>query len=439
MRARGWRPRARASSSSRFSTGSSTGSATRTRRRAAGAAAPRRTSTALALRARVPRSARCHDRVVIYAADQSALLDRARRAAARLPSRPAARPADRRRATGCGPTPSGRDRGRQRRRAQPLIVAAAAGCHEHRRGRSACRARRRLPRRRRVAARRRGVRRLRGADRARPAAAWPGSSCADSVTLDPHKWLYQPIECGCLLVREGSCSSTPSRSRPTTSRTRARGEVNFGDLGLQLTRARAGAEDLALVQTASASPRSARRSTARSTWPLVADGTSHDRTTLELLIAPSLGIICFRRRFDGVADEPARAPQRRAGQRLRGHRPGPAFVHPPSRDLRDPAVRDEPHQRSSRRDGRASVVPPPHHGLPRPRTPTSGSSRTATPTSAVAGRRSASSTPPRSQPSRCSPSSRTERSTSCSAPPASLRWERARHWCTAGRAPASST
>ena len=34
-------------------------------------------------------------------------------------------------------------------------------------------------------------------------AALGGIEVADSVTLDPHKWLYQPIECGCLLVREG--------------------------------------------------------------------------------------------------------------------------------------------------------------------------------------------------------------------------------------------
>ena len=30
-----------------------------------------------------------------------------------------------------------------------------------------------------------------------------GIELADSVTLDPHKWLYQPYECGCLLVRDG--------------------------------------------------------------------------------------------------------------------------------------------------------------------------------------------------------------------------------------------
>ena len=46
------------------------------------------------------------------------------------------------------------------------------------------------------------LRRLRGAHRTRPAAL-RGIEPADSVTLDPHKWLYQPIECGALLVRDG--------------------------------------------------------------------------------------------------------------------------------------------------------------------------------------------------------------------------------------------
>ena len=38
-------------------------------------------------------------------------------------------------------------------------------------------------------------------DRGRAALA--GIALADSITLDPHKWLYQPYECGCLLVRDG--------------------------------------------------------------------------------------------------------------------------------------------------------------------------------------------------------------------------------------------
>ena len=35
-------------------------------------------------------------------------------------------------------------------------------------------------------------------------AALAGLSRADSITLDPHKWLFQPYELGCLLVRDAS-------------------------------------------------------------------------------------------------------------------------------------------------------------------------------------------------------------------------------------------
>src|SRR5262249_7329834 len=38
---------------------------------------------------------------------------------------------------------------------------------------------------------------------ARGRAVLDGLGEADSITLDPHKWLYQPYECGCVLVREG--------------------------------------------------------------------------------------------------------------------------------------------------------------------------------------------------------------------------------------------
>ena len=33
-----------------------------------------------------------------------------------------------------------------------------------------------------------------------------GLALADSISLDPHKWLYQPIDCGCLLYRDASAA-----------------------------------------------------------------------------------------------------------------------------------------------------------------------------------------------------------------------------------------
>jgi len=35
-----------------------------------------------------------------------------------------------------------------------------------------------------------------------------GLSLADSISLDPHKWLYQPLDCGCLLYRDASAART---------------------------------------------------------------------------------------------------------------------------------------------------------------------------------------------------------------------------------------
>ncbi|MDX1660626.1 MAG: aminotransferase class I/II-fold pyridoxal phosphate-dependent enzyme [Gemmatimonadota bacterium] len=68
--------------------------------------------------------------------------------------------------------------------------------------------------------------------------ALAGLERADSVALDPHKWLFQPYEIGCVLVREeGALLETfhvlPDYLRDVEAK---RGEVNFGDRGVQLTR-----------------------------------------------------------------------------------------------------------------------------------------------------------------------------------------------------------
>ncbi|HRC85201.1 MAG TPA: aminotransferase class I/II-fold pyridoxal phosphate-dependent enzyme [Thermoanaerobaculia bacterium] len=61
---------------------------------------------------------------------------------------------------------------------------------------------------------------------------------ADSLALDPHKWLFQPPEMGCVLLREGRQLRETFRILPEYLKDVERGEeeVNFCDYGIQLTR-----------------------------------------------------------------------------------------------------------------------------------------------------------------------------------------------------------
>jgi len=69
-------------------------------------------------------------------------------------------------------------------------------------------------------------------------AAMRGIEAADSLSLDPHKWLFQPFECGCVLVRDRRLLRDTFRITPDYLRDahRLREEINFCDHGVQLTR-----------------------------------------------------------------------------------------------------------------------------------------------------------------------------------------------------------
>ncbi len=71
------------------------------------------------------------------------------------------------------------------------------------------------------------------------AAAFDGLSRADSLTLDPHKWLSVPIECGCCLVRDGDLLRRTFAYVPAylhTEQGLGIGGPDFAQFGFQQTR-----------------------------------------------------------------------------------------------------------------------------------------------------------------------------------------------------------
>jgi aromatic-L-amino-acid decarboxylase len=66
--------------------------------------------------------------------------------------------------------------------------------------------------------------------------ALAGMGRADSLTIDPHKWLFQPYEAGALLVREPGLLERTFTLSGEYLRDTFGGEVNFRDRGIQLTR-----------------------------------------------------------------------------------------------------------------------------------------------------------------------------------------------------------
>ncbi|MDP9242623.1 MAG: aminotransferase class V-fold PLP-dependent enzyme [Actinomycetota bacterium] len=131
-----------------------------------------------------------------------------------------------------------------------------------------------------------------------------GLELADSITLDPHKWLYQPYECGCLLVRDGSTlhdafEISPDYLKDTETALR---EPNFADLGIQLTRS---FRALKLWMSIRYFGLDAFRAAIDRTLDLaeLAVEQIEASDTLELTAPASLGVVCFRRRVEG-ADEP---------------------------------------------------------------------------------------------------------------------------------------
>ena len=144
-----------------------------------------------------------------------------------------------------------------------------------------------------------------------------GIERADSVTLDPHKWLFVPFECGCLLAREPRRLEEAFSVHPeylTDVRAREH-EVNFADLGEQLTR---GSHALKVWLSVNyygvdAIREAIARGVRRAEY---AENVVRTRTDFEILSPAQLGIVCFRACPSGYDDAQCDALNERINMRV---------------------------------------------------------------------------------------------------------------------------
>lgn len=132
-----------------------------------------------------------------------------------------------------------------------------------------------------------------------------GLERSDSVTLDPHKWFFQPYETGCLMVRDPERLESAFRIAPDYLQDAAWGPryVNFCDRGVQLTRIFRALRVWLSVQRYGLAAHRAEISRAIA----LAKGAElriRNHPELELLAPHSLGIVCFRYRGDARAPLP---------------------------------------------------------------------------------------------------------------------------------------
>jgi glutamate/tyrosine decarboxylase-like PLP-dependent enzyme len=133
-----------------------------------------------------------------------------------------------------------------------------------------------------------------------------GMGRADSLTLDPHKWLYVPFECGCLLAKDPSALESAFSVHPEYLQdVRAReSEVNFSDYGEQLSRYSRALKVWFSVQYYGTAAIRAEQDRAMALADL-AERIVRDSPELEVLTPAQFGIICFRVHPRAMRDEDA--------------------------------------------------------------------------------------------------------------------------------------
>jgi len=138
-----------------------------------------------------------------------------------------------------------------------------------------------------------------------------GMEWADSLAVDPHKWLFQPFEIGCCLVRDGrwlaqTFSERPEYLQDTWVGRDAEREVNFGEHGVQLTR---GFRALKLWMTVKVfGERSLRAAVQRGIDNAeTVEACLREQGCFEIITRAQLGVVNFRYRVPGQGLEASNA------------------------------------------------------------------------------------------------------------------------------------
>ena len=122
-----------------------------------------------------------------------------------------------------------------------------------------------------------------------------GIERADSIGLDAHKWLFQPYEAGCLMVKDESTLTDAFGVRPDILQDTVWGanHPNFSNLGLQLSRSVRALKVWMSVQTFGMA---AFRRAVEKGMELAETAEEYIRESpiLEATSTPTLGIVCFR-------------------------------------------------------------------------------------------------------------------------------------------------
>src|SRR5262249_37246175 len=130
-----------------------------------------------------------------------------------------------------------------------------------------------------------------------------GIERADSLALDPHKWLFQPFEIGCVLLRDRSLLKKTFRILPEylADTQLAEEEINFCDYGIQLTR---GFRALKLWLSLKTFGVAAFREAIQRGIEMaeMAEQALGNRARFEVISPATLGIVVFRFRPEGATE-----------------------------------------------------------------------------------------------------------------------------------------